>query len=213
MKLFGYWRSGTTYRVRLALALKGIEARTVPVDLTQAEHRGDAFRALNPSGAVPTLQLDDGTLISQSSAIIEYLEERFPEPALLPLGAKARARVRQMAGIIGMDIHPVQNLRIQKYLKQQLDQPQAEVDAWINTWVTDGFAALEALLAADPTRGSFCFGGRPGMAECYLIPQLYSARRFGVDVSPFTHILAVEEAAKALAAFTQAAPERQPEAS
>ncbi|MEM9420905.1 MAG: maleylacetoacetate isomerase [Pseudomonadota bacterium] len=212
MKMYGYWRSGTTYRVRLALALKKISIDMMPVNLATGEHLQPEFLAVNPSGAVPTLVLDDGTLISQSPAIIEYLEERFPDPSLLPMGAKARARVRHLAGIVAMDIHPLQNLRIQKYLKTELELPQDDVMRWLNRWMSDGFQALESLLTDDPDRGDFCFGNKAGLVECYLLPQLYAARRFEVDLAPFPTLTAIEAATLALPGVQTATPEAQMDA-
>lgn len=212
MKLFGYWRSGTSYRTRLALALKGIEVEHHPVDLTAGAQKAADYTAANPQGLVPTLVLDDGTALAQSGAILDYLEERFPEPPLLPAGAKARAHVRQLCQIVGCDIHPLNNLRVLKYLKHELDQPQAAVDAWAGHWITEGFDAFEALLAKDETRGAFCFGGRPGMAECYLLPQIYSARRFQVDMARWPLISAVERTTLALDQVAPALPENQPDA-
>lgn len=212
MKLYGYWRSGTSYRTRLALALKGIEVEHIAVDLTAGAQKAETYVASNPQGLVPTLVLDDGTALGQSGAIIDYLEERFPEPPLLPAGPKARAYVRQLCQIVGCDIHPLNNLRILKYLKQELDQPQAGVDAWAVRWIEQGFDAVEALLAKDEGRGDFCFAGRPGLAECYLLPQIYSARRFHVDMARWPLISAVEQATLALEIVQPAIPENQADA-
>ena len=212
MKLYGYWRSGTSYRTRLALALKGIEVEHIPVDLTQGAQKLPDYMTANPQGLVPTLMLDDGTPLAQSGAIIEYLEEKFPEPPLLPAGPKARAHVRQLCQIIGCDIHPLNNLRILKYLKGALDQPQSGVDAWASEWIRLGFDAYEIMLAREPDRSEFSFGGRPGMAECYLLPQIYSARRFGVEVENWPLISSVERATLALPAVQNAVPEAQPDA-
>jgi maleylpyruvate isomerase len=212
MKLYGYWRSGTSYRTRLALAIKGIEVEQVAINLKAGAHHDDAYRAINPQGMVPTLELDDGTRIAQSGAIIQYVEERFPEPSLLPAAAKARARVRHLADIVGCDIHPINNLRILKYLKNELGQPQSEIDHWIAHWIAEGFAAYEALLADDPSRGDFSFGGRPGLADCYLVPQVYAARRFHVDLAPYPLIRGAEAAILSIEALKAASPEEQPDA-
>lgn len=212
MKLYGYWRSGTSYRVRLALALKGIEVETIPVNLRAGAHHEDSYKVENPQGMVPTLVLEDGTRLGQSPAIIDYLEDVFPEPPLLPRDPKDRAHVRHLAFIVGCDIHPLNNLRILKYVKNDLDQPQEEVDKWISRWITDGFTAFETLLEADDQRGEFCFGGKPGLAECYLLPQIYSARRFGVPLGAFPEILKVETAAMKLEAVQKAVPEAQADA-
>ncbi|RFB04249.1 maleylacetoacetate isomerase [Parvularcula marina] len=212
MKLYGYWRSGTSYRTRLGLALKGIEVEHIPVDLTTGAQKSPEYMADNPQGLVPTLVLDDGTAIAQSGAILEYLDEKFPARPLLPAGVKARAHVRQICQIVGCDIHPLNNLRILKHLKNEFDQPQSGVDDWAGRWIAEGFDAFEALLGADQGRGAFSFGGRPGMAECYLIPQIYSARRFNVDVARWPLILGVEEATLALPEVAAALPENQADA-
>lgn len=210
--LYGYWRSGTSYRTRLALALKGIEVAQVPVDLRAGEQSGEAFRAKNPQGLVPTLQLEDGTLISQSPAIIEYVEEVRPDPPLLPTAPVARARVRQMAAIIGCDTHPLGNLRVLKALKADHGADQAGVEAWQARWNQAAFAALEAMLDADPSRGRFCHGGRPGLAECYLLPQLYTARRFAVPLDAYPNLLAVEAATLDHPGVASAVPQAQADA-
>ena len=210
--LYGYWRSGTSYRTRLALALKGIEVAHAPVDLRAGEQSGEGFRAKNPQGLVPTLQLEDGTLISQSPAIIEYVEEVRPDPPLLPEDPVARARVRQMAMIVGCDTHPLGNLRVLKALKADHGADQAAIEAWQARWNGAAFAALEAMLAADPSRGDFAYGDRPGLAECYLLPQLYTARRFSVPLKAYPNLLAVEAATLALPAVQRATPEAQPDA-
>ena len=210
--LYGYWRSGTSYRTRLALALKGIAVTHEPVDLRAGEQQSDAFLAKNPQGLVPTLRLEDGTLISQSPAIIEYVEEVRAEPPLLPSDPVARARARQMAMIVGCDTHPLGNLRVLKALKADYGADQAGIEAWQARWNGAAFAALEAVLAADPSRGDFCQGGRPGLPECYLLPQLYSARRFAVPLDPYPNLLSVEAATLALSAVQAAVPENQPDA-
>ena len=212
MKMYGYWRSGTSFRVRVALALKGLRVETIPINLLEGAHRKLDYLAINPSGAVPTLVLDDGSPLAQSPAIIEYLEERFPEPPLMPAGAKARARVRHLAGSIAMDIHPLQNLRVLKYLKRELEQPQDTINEWVGRWISDGFAALEAELGRDDARGDFCFGGKAGVVECYLLPQLYTARRFDVDLTPYPGLLAAEAATLALPGVEGATPDAQPDA-
>lgn len=211
MKLYNFFRSGTSHRLRIALNLKGLEAQYVPVDLRTEEHLGEAFLALNPQGLVPALEVDGDVLI-QSPAIIEWLEERHPEPPLLPSGPEARARVRALAAIVGCDIHPINNRRILEYLRKQLGQDEAAVNAWCGTWITAGFDAIEALLAADTARGDFCFGHAPTLADVYLVPQVESARRFKVDLSPYPLIRAVDAACGELDAFRRAAPAVQPDA-
>lgn len=211
MKLYNFFRSGTSHRLRIALRLKGLETEYVPVDLRTEQHLGAEFRALNPQGLVPAL-VHDGKVMIQSPAIIEWLEERFPEPALLPADPDERAHVRAMAAIIGCDIHPVNNRRILEYLRRRLGCDDAEVNAWCATWISAGFDALEALLAADRKRGNFCFGQTPTIADVNLVPQVESARRFKVDLAPWPHIRAVDAACTALEAFRLAAPAMQPDA-
>lgn len=211
MKLYNFFRSGTSHRLRIALNLKGIAYDYVPVDLRTEEHLGAAFKAVNPQQLVPALVDGDLTLI-QSPAIIEWLEERHPTPPLLPSDPDDRARVRAMAAIVGCDIHPINNRRILEYLRKQLGHDEAAVLAWCATWIGAGFDALEALLAADSRRGRFCFGDAPGLAEVYLIPQVESARRFKVDLTPYPNIVAVDAACAGLEAFRRAAPAVQPDA-
>jgi maleylpyruvate isomerase len=211
MKLYNFFRSGTSHRLRIALNLKGIAYEYVPVDLRTGEHLDAAFKAINPQQLVPALVDGDLTLI-QSPAIIEWLEERHPTPPLLPANTEDRARVRAMAAIVGCDIHPINNRRILEYLRKQLGCDEAAVLAWCNTWITAGFEALEAMLAADPKRGNFCFGNAPSLVEVYLVPQVESARRFKVDLAPFPNIVAVDDACAELEAFRRAAPAAQPDA-
>lgn len=211
MKLYNFFRSGTSHRLRIALNLKGIEYEYVPVDLRTEEHLGAAFKAVNPQGLVPALVKGDRTL-TQSPAIIEWLEERYPEPPLLPADPDGRARVRALAAIVGCDIHPINNRRILEYLRTTLGCDEAAVQQWCATWITAGFDALEALLAADEQRGEFCFGGAPTVADVYLVPQVESARRFGVDLLSYPNIVAVDAACGRLDAFCRAAPAIQPDA-
>jgi maleylpyruvate isomerase len=211
MKLYNFFRSGTSHRLRIALNLKGLTAEYVAVDLRTEEHLGAAFKALNPQGLVPALVVDDTVLI-QSPAIIEWLEERYPSPALLPVGPQDRARVRALAAIVGCDIHPINNRRILECLRKTLGCDEAAVLAWCATWINEGFMALEALLAADTQRGNFCFGHTPTLADAYLVPQVESARRFKVDLTPYPNIIAIDTACAALDAFRLAAPGAQPDA-
>lgn len=215
MKLYNFFRSGTSHRLRIALNLKGLSAQYVAVDLRTEEHLAGAFKALNPQGLVPALVLDEAAgaqVLIQSPAIIEWLEERYPTPALLPADPTQRARVRALAALVGCDIHPLNNRRVLEYLRKTLGCDEAAVLAWCNTWIVDGFTALEALLAADTARGAFCFGHSPTLADAYLVPQVESARRFKVDLSPFPRIVAIDQACAALAAFQRAAPSAQPDA-
>jgi len=211
MELYNFFRSGTSHRLRIALNLKGLAYDYVAVDLRTEEHLGAAFKALNPQGLVPALVAGDQTL-TQSPAILEWLEERYPEPALLPDLAEDRARVRALAALVGCDIHPVNNRRILEYLRHTLGCDEAAVTAWCQTWIVAGFAALEALLAADPKRGAFCHGDAPTLADVYLIPQVESARRFGVDLGLYPRIVAIDRHCAGLDAFRLAAPILQPDA-
>ena len=207
--LHGYWRSGTSYRTRIALALKGLDYEYAAVNLLAGEQHGHAYRSLQPQGLVPAMAVD-GHVLAQSPAIIEYLEERWPEPALLPAEPADRAVVRAMAAVIGCDIHPLGNLRILKYLTGELEQPPEAVKAWVNRWVGDGFAALEVMVAQHG--GDFAFGDVPGLVECYLLPQVYGATRFETDLSPYPRLRAVAERAQADPRIAAAHPDRQPDA-
>lgn len=212
MKLHNFFRSGTSHRLRIALNLKGLSAEYVAVDLRTEQHLQAAFKAINPQQLVPALELDDGAVLIQTPAIIEWLEERYPMPALLPAAPEERARVRALAAIVGCDIHPVNNRRILETLRHQLGADEAAVKAWCATWISAGFDAIEALLNADTRRGDYCFGATPTIADVYLIPQVESARRFGVDLSRWPAIVAVDRACGQLDAFRLAAPALQPDA-
>ena len=211
MKLYNFFRSGTSHRLRIALNLKGLPTTYVPVDLRTEQHLKDEFKAINPQGLVPALEVD-GQVLIQSPAIIEWLEETHPTPALLPADAAARARVRALAAIVGCDIHPINNRRILEYLRKELGANEDAVNAWCGTWITAGFDAYEALLAADTQRGEFSFGHTPTLADVYLIPQVESARRFKVDLSRWPLISAIDAACAKLDAFRLAAPSQQPDA-
>ena len=211
MKLHNFWRSGTSHRTRIALQLKGLDYEYVAWHLGQEKHLSDAFKAINPQQLVPALDTGEQVLI-QSPAIIEWLEERYPTPALLPADADARAQVRALAAIVGCDIHPINNRRILEYLRQTFGADEAAINAWCGTWISAGFDAYEALLAADIQRGRFSWGDAPTLADCYLVPQVESARRFKVDLGRWPLILAVDAACGELEAFRQAAPAAQPDA-
>ncbi|WP_408596984.1 maleylacetoacetate isomerase [Limnohabitans sp.] len=211
MKLYNFFRSGTSHRLRIALNLKGVSAEYIAVDLRTEEHLKEAFKSLNPQGLVPALVHDDQVLI-QSPAIIEWLEERYPTPALLPQDADQRARVRALAAVVGCDIHPLNNRRVLEYVRHQFKADEAAINAWCATWICAGFDALEALLKADTQRGRFCFGDSPTLADVYLVPQVESARRFKVDLTQWPLIAAVEAACMQLEAFQKAAPMQQPDA-
>jgi maleylpyruvate isomerase len=206
--LHGYWRSSAAYRVRIALALKGLPYDQVTHDLRHGEHQAADYRALAPHGLVPALEVD-GAVMIQSPAILEWLDARWPTPALLPADPDQAAIARGMAAIIACDIHPLNNLRVLRALKD-MGQGQAAIDTWIARWIGEGFGALEQMVARHG-RG-FCFGDMPGLADCVLIPQLYNARRFAVDLSPYPSLVAVDAVASALPAFAAAHPDRQPDA-
>ena len=212
MKLYSFFRSGTSHRLRIALNLKGLAPDYIPVDLRVDEQAEAPYKRVNPQGLVPALALDGGPTLIQSPAIIEWLEERYPTPALLPAEPEARAHVRALAAIVGCDVHPINNRRILQYLRQQFGADEAAVNAWCATWITAGFDAFEALLARDQARGDFCFGNAPTMADVYLIPQVESARRFGVDLGRWPLISAVDRACSARPEFARAAPMAQPDA-
>ena len=211
MKLYNFWRSGTSHRTRIALNLKGLSTEYVAVHLGKEEHLKDAFKAINPQQLVPALDTGSEVLI-QSPAILEWLEEKFPAPALLPTDPTARARVRALAAIVGCDVHPINNRRILEYLRKNFGANEDAINAWCGTWIGDGFDAYEAMLAADELRGRFSHGDAPTLADCYLIPQIESARRFKVDLTQWPLIMAVEKACMALEAFQRAAPSQQPDA-
>lgn len=211
MKLYSFFRSGTSHRLRIALNLKGIATDYVAIDLRVDEQQNEAFKAINPQGLVPALDTGEQVLI-QSPAIIEWLEEKYPTPALLPADADARAHVRALAAMVGCDIHPINNRRILQTLRKQFGADEAAINAWCGTWISDGFDAYEALIAADKTRGRFSFGDTPTLADVYLIPQVESARRFNVDMKRWPVISAIDQACGELDAFQKAAPLAQPDA-
>ena len=209
MKLHGYFRSSASYRVRIALNLKGLSADQLSYHLRKGEQRDPVYLAINPQGLVPTLLDDQGAILTQSLAIIEWLDETHPEPPLLPKEPLRRARVRAFALALACDVHPVQNLKVLAKLRE-LGLPEDKVTGWA-AWVNrEGLAACEALIADEP--GPFCFGAAPTIADLCLVPQLANARRFGVDLDAYPRLLKAETAAKANKAFADAAPDRQPDA-
>lgn len=213
MKLFTYFRSSAAYRVRIALNLKGLDYEAVPKHFLRdgGEHRRPDFLALNPQGLIPVLE-DQGQVISQSLAIIEYLEERHPEAPLLPAGAVKRAQVRAMAQLVACDIHPLNNLRVLQYLKGELGLDEQAVSRWYRHWIAEGFQALEVLADRHSDSGRFCYGDRVSLADLCLVPQLYNARRFEADLEPYPTLRRIGENLEAMEAFALAAPENQPDA-
>ena len=213
LRLYSYWRSSAAYRVRIGLNLKGLRYETVPVHLVRdgGEQHQAEYAALNPQQLVPTLT-HGVRVIRQSLAILEYLDEAWPSPRLLPMTARDRARVRSLAQLVAADIHPLNNLRVMRYFEQTWSVPQSERDEWTKHWIVEGFDAMEALLANDAATGTYCHGQTPGLADCCLVPQVFNARRFGVDMAAFPTIARIEEACLELPAFADARPEKQPDA-
>lgn len=207
--LHGYWRSTASYRVRIALNHKRVAYAQATHDLRIGEHRSDAYCALNPQALVPVLQVPDAVL-TQSSAIIEWLEDRYPDPPLLPRGADDRAIVRGMAAIIGCDIHPLNNLRVLRAIQSDFGADANQTAGWIARWIGEGFAALEAMIAR--YGGTHAFGDAPTIADVYLVPQVYSAERFAVDLSAWPCLTRAASAARSLPAFAAADPAVQPDA-
>jgi maleylpyruvate isomerase len=210
LRLYSYFRSSAAYRVRIALSLKGLEAEIVPVHLLRdgGGHNRPEYRARNPQGLVPALELEDGTVLAQSLAIIEYLEALRPEPRLIPADPVLAARVRAVALAVACDIHPLNNLRVLDYLKEPLGHAQAEVDQWYRRWVSEGLAAVERMIPGGP----FCYGQAPTLADIVLVPQLFNARRFKVPLDHLPKILAADTACAAIEAFARAHPSQQPDA-
>lgn len=213
MKLYSYFRSSAAYRVRIALNLKGLDAEIIPVHLLKdgGQQRKPDYLALNPSALVPTL-VDGDFALGQSMAILEYLEETHPQPALLPTGPKARARVRAMAQVIASDIHPLNNLRVLQYMKHSLGIDDAGRDEWYRHWVDLGLTALETMLASSPDTGRFCHGDSPTFADVLLVPQVANARRLDCDLSAMPNIVRIDAECMALDAFAKAAPANQQDA-
>jgi maleylpyruvate isomerase len=209
MILHGHALSSASFRVRIALALKGLQITTVLLDLRAGEQRLEEFLQINSQGFVPALTLDSGAVLTQSVAIIEYLDEIHPNPPLLPQAPLARARVRALTQAITCDVHPLNNLRVLQYLENVLHHDKTTRDIWYRHWVQLGFDALERWLARDAATGRFCHGDSPTMADVCLVPQVFNARRFAVDMSPYPRIVGIDAACREIAAFQGAAPERQ----
>lgn len=211
MRLYNYWRASSPFRVRIALNLKGLDWEHVGVHLLRGEHRSAEYRRLNPLGLVPAL-VDGDLTLTQSLAIIEYLDERYPQPPLLPATSAERARVRALAMIVACEIHPLNNPRVLSYLTGTLGVTEAQKLAWYRHWVAEGLAAFEAEVAGHPATGAFCHGDSPTLADVCLVPQLANGRRYECDLAPYPALLAIEARCLALPAFQAALPERQPDA-
>ncbi len=210
MKLYTYFRSSAAFRVRIALNLKGLPYEPVFVHLAKGEHRAPAYAKVNPQALLPTLELEDGTRLTQSLAIIEYLDEKHPQPELIPREAKARARVRSLSYLIASEIHPVNNLRVLQHLKRALGQNEDQINNWYRHWIADGLAKLEAELTVG--KGKFCHGDTPTMADCCLVPQIFNAKRYQSDLAPYPNTMRVFETCMQLEAFDRAQPSKQPDA-
>jgi maleylacetoacetate isomerase len=211
VKLYTYFRSSAAFRVRIALNWKGLEYEPRFVHLAKGEHRDPSYAAVNPQGLLPFLE--DGTVrLSQSLAILEYLEETHPRPTLLPGDAAGRARVRALSLLVACEIHPVNNLRVLQHLRKSLGQTEDQVNAWYLHWIADGLAKLEAELARDARTGKYSHGDSPSMADCCLVPQVFNAKRFKADLAPFPTVMRVFDACMALEAFDRAQPAKQPDA-
>ncbi|WAI87569.1 Maleylpyruvate isomerase [Psychrobacter sp. SC65A.3] len=211
MRLYGYFRSSTSYRTRIAMNLKQLDYDYIAVNLAKDEQLEAVFQSINPQGLVPVVQVNDLWLY-QSPAILEWLEEVYPEHPLLPKDAAGRMQVRALSAMIGCDIHPLNNRRILQYLRNELSVDEDQVMAWCHRWMSEGFDALEKRLAQDKTRGKFCYGDSPTFADCYLIPQVSSAERFKVDLSAYPNIVAIDAHCRTLKAFADADPMVQPDA-
>lgn len=210
MKLHGYFRSSASFRVRVALNLKGLAYEDAFYHLRRSEHQTPEYLALNPQGLLPAFEVD-GAVLTQSLAILDYLEETRPTPALLPADALGRARVRALAQVVACDIHPIDNLRVLKYLRTELALPEEKVQAWYNHWIAEGFRAFEDLLQRGPT-GRFCHGDVPTLADVCLVPQVVNSRNFGLDLSPYPTIGRIAQACLAMPEFDRALPANQPDA-
>jgi maleylacetoacetate isomerase len=210
MKLYTYFRSSAAFRVRIALNLKGMAYDPVFVHLAKGEHRKPEYANVDPQALLPTL-VDDGEALSQSLAIIEYLEEKHPEPPLLPGDARGRARVRSLSLLVACEIHPLNNLRTLQHLKRALGQNEEQINSWYRHWIADGLAKLEADLGRGG-RGKFCHGDAPTMADCCLVPQIFNAKRYQSELAPYPSVMRIFDACMKLEAFDRAQPSKQPDA-
>ena len=211
MKLYTYFRSSAAFRVRIALNLKGLAYEPVFVHLAKGQHREGQYAEVNAQALLPTLELDDGTRLVQSLAIIEWLDEKHPSPPLIPKDSLARARVRSISYLIACEIHPLNNLRVLQHLKRALGQTQEQIDDWYRHWIADGLAKLEADLARGGS-GKYCQGDAPTMADCCLVPQIFNAKRYNSDLKPYPTTMRVFENCMKLEAFDRAQPSKQPDA-
>ncbi len=210
MKLYSYFRSSAAFRVRIALNLKKLDYETAAIHLRRNDQNTPDYLGVNPQGLVPTLE-DGGQTLIQSLAIIEYLDEIHPEPPLLPKDPAGRARVRALASVVACDIHPINNLRVLRYLTHSLDHDETAIATWYNHWIDAGFQALERLLVGYPRTGTFCHGEAPGIADIALVPQVVNAERYRLDLSPYPTIARIHQSCMALEAFAAAHPDRQPD--
>lgn len=213
LRLYSYWRSTATYRVRIALNLKRLQYEIVPVHLLEGggQHRTNEYRTIHPQALVPALN-HGHRIFRQSLAIIEYLDETWPDPPLLPATARDRARARAIAQAIACDVHPLNNLRVLQHFEKEWNVPTPEREEWVRHWIREGFAAVEMMLAEHLSTGTFCDGEQPGMADCCLVPQVYNARRFSVELDCYPTIRRIYDACMKLPAFEAARPELQPDA-
>lgn len=212
MKLYTFFRSSAAFRVRIALNLKGLPYESLPKSFAKNEHRAADYLALNPQGLIPALATDEGAVLSQSLAIIEYLNDKYPSTPLLPAGPLDRARVRSMALAISCDIHPLNNLRVLNYLRSELKQDDQAVSQWYRHWVAEGFKGLEAQAREFSSDQRYCFGEAVSLADICLVPQMFNARRFETDLTPFPTLTAISSHLESLPAFAAARPEAQPDA-
>lgn len=212
LTLHSYFRSSAAFRVRIALNLKGLDYEQIPVNLLKGEHRLEAHRRRNPQGLVPVLETEQGSALTQSMAICEYLEERYPEPPLLPESLEARARVRSLALLVACEMHPLNNVSVLGYLTDTIGVDEATKLAWYQHWVTKGFTAFEARLTQEAATGTFCHGDKPTLADVFLVPQMFNAERFKCDLSAFPTLVRIADRCRELPEFEKAAPAAQADA-